>query len=732
MQPVTNASNLEPLKNQIRTIKEGTIRLASGWIRANTLREVLGERALGRIRTGKIELKLLLRIGSPKDVEITDAGVFELLQELKAAPKARIEWRYSPKHHSKLYIVGSNWAMVGSFNLTGGGFGTDDNPGSNPEAGAVTNSPEEVRELIDLFDGQFADASELPNDLVGIVANGSAHDEFWAFGTRHLASGTFVQIRGLDGDTSILARVERSFRMHESFFQASEDPTAINPAVHNLLARGSDLLRHVKGVALSGAAQYGQLSVLFIKPIRTIVPNAAGKPDLEPCRLPPAVGAPICLPDPVALAALFHPSPGLYAHLEENKDIPVSFANGEVLSKHMAVLGGTGSGKSYFVKRFVERSLANDSVDGINESLRIVLIDTHGEYSPEDFTSSVAIEEVLPDEKAIARATAAPVTDPEDVLAEISAVSKRDIETFQQALAAAGKERSEGAKQKAFVGELRKEIQRRSQSSHETVDWLTVLEDLRSANAPEEKKPSKDPLGAVGWQYAADLEACNAISNSDARKRLRALITQKHLAAIKSAVGAPKTAEVETSGLEETVTAISDGRLRLSTLNLVDRLRRPGVYRLDLRHVHEPEIRQAIVGDLFKEVFESAKTARAAGKSFRTVFVVDEAQNYAPERASRSIPSFRWMKVIASEGRKFGVGLIVVTQRPAYLSKDVLAQCNSQAIFRLINGGDLDQVANTVEGISETDLQQIPQFATGQAVFTGVGVTLPVRVRVEV
>lgn len=113
------------------------------------------------------------------------------------------------------------------------------------------------------------------------------------------------------------------------------------------------------------------------------------------------------------------------------------------------------------------------------------------------------------------------------------------------------------------------------------------------------------------------------------------------------------------------------------------------------------------------------------------MFVVDEAQNCAPEGPSRSIPAFRWMKVIASEGGKFGVGLIVVTQRPAYLSKEVLAQCNSQAIFRLINGGDLDQGANTVEGISETDLQQIPQFATGQAVFTGVGVTLPVRVRVE-
>jgi DNA helicase HerA-like ATPase len=59
-----------------------------------------------------------------------------------------------------------------------------------------------------------------------------------------------------------------------------------------------------------------------------------------------------------------------------------------------------------------------------------------------------------------------------------------------------------------------------------------------------------------------------------------------------------------------------------------------------------------------------------------------------------------------------------------------LAQCNSQAIFRLINNLDIAQVENTVEGISKVDLEQLPNFVAGEALFTGVAMTMPVRVRV--
>ena len=73
---------------------------------------------------------------------------------------------------------------------------------------------------------------------------------------------------------------------------------------------------------------------------------------------------------------------------------------------------------------------------------------------------------------------------------------------------------------------------------------------------------------------------------------------------------------------------------------------------------------------------------------------------------------------------------MIATQRPAYVDKDVLAQCNSQAIFRLINPLDIDQVQNCVEGVSATDLSQLPNFVAGEAIFTGVAMGMPVRIKV--
>ncbi len=73
----------------------------------------------------------------------------------------------------------------------------------------------------------------------------------------------------------------------------------------------------------------------------------------------------------------------------------------------------------------------------------------------------------------------------------------------------------------------------------------------------------------------------------------------------------------------------------------------------------------------------------------------------------------------------------MVSQRPAYVSKDVLAQCNSQAIFRLINPNDLNAVEATVEGISKEELFKLPNYELGQCIFTGVAIQEPVVVKVK-
>jgi phosphatidylserine/phosphatidylglycerophosphate/cardiolipin synthase-like enzyme len=145
----SNTSNLNQLSKAISGVKSGEICIASGWIRSNTLKEVLGG-AEKAIRSGKVSLRLILRAGDPVDLKITDSYVFSYLEDLKADALKRsgsVELRYSAKHHAKLYVAGEKAAMIGSYNLTGGGFGTEDRPGSNPEAGVFFDDPQGIADV---------------------------------------------------------------------------------------------------------------------------------------------------------------------------------------------------------------------------------------------------------------------------------------------------------------------------------------------------------------------------------------------------------------------------------------------------------------------------------------------------------------------------------------------------------------------------------------------------------
>jgi len=116
----------------------------------------------------------------------------------------------------------------------------------------------------------------------------------------------------------------------------------------------------------------------------------------------------------------------------------------------------------------------------------------------------------------------------------------------------------------------------------------------------------------------------------------------------------------------------------------------------------------------------------------RPVFLVlEEAHNFVPggAQAERS-QCAAIIKRIASEGRKFGIFLVLITQRPYRIHQDTLSQCNSQIIMRLTNPQDQDAVTKASEGISEGLLHDLPGLNVGEAVVLGPLVRVPVMVKV--
>jgi len=123
---------------------------------------------------------------------------------------------------------------------------------------------------------------------------------------------------------------------------------------------------------------------------------------------------------------------------------------------------------------------------------------------------------------------------------------------------------------------------------------------------------------------------------------------------------------------------------------------------------------------------------RALGGELRwPVFVVlEEAHNLVPGGREVTKAS-RIVNTVAAEGRKFGVFLVVITQRPSKISDDTLSQCASQLIMRLTNPDDQKAVQRASEVVSQSLLENLPGLNQGEVVVLGRLTRIPAMVKVS-
>jgi len=138
----------------------------------------------------------------------------------------------------------------------------------------------------------------------------------------------------------------------------------------------------------------------------------------------------------------------------------------------------------------------------------------------------------------------------------------------------------------------------------------------------------------------------------------------------------------------------------------------------------------ALLGRLILEFLQRASDASVSGigrGKLPVVLVLEEAQNYIRESRQLGEPSVSRdvFERIAREGRKYGLGLVVASQRPSELSKTVLSQCNSFVVHRLQNPEDLRYFREIVPAIFDPLLKQLPSLPQRYALVLGEGVRAP-------
>jgi hypothetical protein len=165
---------------------------------------------------------------------------------------------------------------------------------------------------------------------------------------------------------------------------------------------------------------------------------------------------------------------------------------------------------------------------------------------------------------------------------------------------------------------------------------------------------------------------------------------------------------------------------------LLDSSQGPGIKVIDFSEVPAEAV-PVVAGVLARLLYDIQFWTEAEHRT-PLCFVCDEAHLYMPTPEGKGPTHREALKAfeqIAKEGRKYGVGLLIVSQRPADVSRTVLAQCNNFVVLRLTNDQDQDVIAQLVPDSLTRLTDVLPLLDVGEALLLGDALLLPTRVKLD-
>lgn len=366
---------------------------------------------------------------------------------------------------------------------------------------------------------------------------------------------------------------------------------------------------------------------------------------------------------------------GIFLGFLEGRNIKIFLDPNKLLTKHVAIIAKSGSGKSYVSGVLCEEI--------IKKEIPLLIIDPHGEYSSLKY----------PNKKE------------EDELKKI------------------------GLTPKGFIDRI---IEYKDPSL--TEEDLCIPLKIKENLSPEDFIqffPSKLSSGQQIMLYNALKEIQLSKSTNSANTNNENMINTFS-----------QTSQGIT--LEELIPVIEreNSSLKISLLSQIQYLISTEIFDSEGINYHELikkgrcsilnlkgyslEIQQLIVQIILSDLFMLRKQNKIP--PFFTI--IEEAHNFCPERSFGEAKSSRIIRTIASEGRKFGLGFGIISQRPARVDKNVLSQCSTQIILKTTNPNDLKAILNSVEGIDSESEKEIKNLTIGSAIVSGF-LDLPLFVKVR-
>lgn len=437
----------------------------------------------------------------------------------------------------------------------------------------------------------------------------------------------------------------------------------------------------------------------------------------------PGLDDPVHFAMPDELRSIFPPPDEdhvLLGRLAAAEEVPVSLEASRLVVRHAAVVGSTGSGKTSAVA-----SLMQAFVNGGWKAANIVIVDAHGEYA-HALKDSASVRSVLAVGSNRLRVPywALPASDIVRIFASTTGGA-----TFANRFA------------ELVVAARRKFV--------EDADWLTLDPTTITADTPipfdirpvwheldsenrETRMNASDPStttqsdpGDPATLRAAEFDPYGPGGeppnkgpmygvHGTAPDLLRLGLLDPQLRFFQEPVGDPK-------GQDPLVEVMQEWLGKKKPISVLDFSGVPA------------EAADVAIGVVLNLLFEVSLRGKPGGKGIGrpnpVLVVLEEAHRYLGEGASTLTRNSA--NRIAREGRKYGIGLLLVTQRPTELPKTALAQCGTIIALRLSNSEDQGTIKSALPDAVAGLAAVLPSLRTHEAIISGEAMVLPVRACIE-
>lgn len=428
--------------------------------------------------------------------------------------------------------------------------------------------------------------------------------------------------------------------------------------------------------------------------------------------------------------------------LSINRETPFKIHGDRFFSKHIAIVGSTGSGKSCTVARILHDVVGisnntNNNIENQNNS-HIIIFDIHDEY-----TAAFSLHQTQ--KYTLNRLSIDSLKLPywlmnseelETMFIESNeANSHNQVSQFKSAVILNKEKYNTNIKEITYdtpvyfsikevyqyienmnqevIGRLEKENKPKLADGKLVEDRSCYFEKEMSFASPSTAKTDKATNGPFNGEFNRFLSRLEA---KLADKRLRFLLNP-----YKQDGGIYKTED-----FKEIVKQFI-GYLNKSNVTIIDLSGIP----FEALSVTVSLVSRLIFDFCFH--YSKLRHKNGALNDIPVMIVCEEAHNYIPQKENVAYRSSRKsLERIAKEGRKYGISLMVVSQRPSEVSETIFAQCNNFLSLRLTNNSDQNYVKRLLPDNSNGITEVLPSLAPGECIVVGDAVLIPAIVKMPI